>query len=237
MAKIISSDLAHQEERSIRKVLRFIGNLKSRITNTGELRKNDIYIEENENSNILWLRYEQHFIRKEEHFSKVKNLLNLIEDDKGLLRLKTRLSNHPTLNYNVMHPILLQTDSYFTTLVINYYHEENYHNGVNSTLNLVRQNFWIRTGRQRFKKVLKKCFICNYIQKHPLNPTEVAALPSFRVSCEHAFENVGVDFVGPLYYKVSNNEMKKCYILLFTCVVSRVTHLELTTDVGIYPLS
>lgn len=50
---------------------------------------------------------------------------------------------------------------------------------------------------------------CNYIQKHPLNPTEVTALPSFRVSCEHAFENVGVDFVGPLSYKVSNNEMKK----------------------------
>ena len=44
---------------------------------------------------------------------------------------------------------------------------------------------------------------------HPLNPTEVAALPLFRVSCEHAFENVGVDFVGPLSYKVSNNEMKK----------------------------
>ena len=146
--------------------------------------------------------------------------------------MKTRLLNHPTLNYNVTHPILLHADSYFTTLVMNYYHEENYRNGVNSTLNLVRQNFWIRTGRQRFKKVLKKCFICNYIQKHPLNPTEVAALPSFRVSCEHAFENVGVDFVGPLYYKVSNNEMKKCYILLFTCAVSRATHLELTTDVG-----
>ena len=55
---------------------------------------------------------------------------------------------------------------------------------------------------------------CNYIQKNPLNPTAVAALPSFRVSCEHAFENVGVDFVGSLYYNVSNNEIKKCYIFV-----------------------
>ena len=78
--------------------------------------------------------------------------------------MKTRLSNHAALNYSVIHPILLQTDSYF--------------------------------------------------------------------SCEHAFENVGVDFVGPLYYKVSNNEMRKCYILLFPCAVSRDTHLELTTNVG-----
>ena len=67
---------------------------------------------------------------------------------------------------------------------------------------------------------------------HPLNPTEVAALPLFRVSCEHAFENVGVDFVGPLSYKVSNNEMKKFFILLFICAVSRATYLELTADVG-----
>ena len=157
----------------------------------------------------MWLQCEQRFIRKEENFSKVKSSLNLIEDEKGLLHLKKRLSNHPALNYNVIHLILLQTDSYFTTLVLNYYHEENFHNGRNSKLNLIRQVFWIKTGWPRVKKVLKKCFICKYIQKHPLNPTEVAALPLFRVGCEHAFENVGVDFVGPLSYKVSNNEMKK----------------------------
>ena len=90
----------------------------------------------------------------------------------------------------------------------------------------------MRTGQQHIKKVLEKCFICNYIQKHPLNPAEVAALPSFRISCEHAFENVGVDFAGPLHYKVSNHEVRKCYILLFTGAVSRATHLELTTNVG-----
>ena len=131
--------------------------MKTRITNTGELRNNDICTEENENSKILWLRYKQHFIRKEENFSKVKNPLNLIEDEKGLTRLKTRLSNHSALNYNVIHPILLQKDSYFMALIINY-HEENYYNGVNSTLNLVRQNFWIWTGRQRVKKNIEKMF-------------------------------------------------------------------------------
>ena len=61
---------------------------------------------------------------------------------------------------------------------------------------------------------IEKMLFCNYIQKNPLNPTSVAALPSFRVSCEHAFENVGVDFVGSLYYNVSNNEIKKCYIFV-----------------------
>ena len=62
-----------------------------------------------------------------------------MEDEKELLRLKTRLSNHPALNCNVIHPILFQTDSYFTTLVINYYREESYHIDANSTVNLVKQ--------------------------------------------------------------------------------------------------
>lgn len=34
------------------------------------------------------------------------------------------------------------------------------------------------------------------------------------------FENDGVDFVGPLYFKVNNNDTKKGYILLFTYAVS-----------------
>ena len=89
-----------------------------------------------------------------------------------------------------------------------------------------------KVGKKKVKKVLTKSVICKYIQKHPLNLTEVAALPSFRVSCEHAFENVVVDFARLLYHKVSNNEIKKCYILLFACAVSRATHLELTTGVG-----
>ena len=54
--------------------------------------------------------------------------------------MKTRLSNHPALNYNVIHPILFQTDSYFTTLAINYHREESYHNGANSTVNLIKRN-------------------------------------------------------------------------------------------------
>ena len=38
----------------------------------------------------------------------------------------------------------------------------------------------------------------------------------------YCFENVGLDFAGPLLYKeVVHNKMQKCYILFFTCSVSR----------------
>ena len=39
--------------------------------------------------------------------------------------------------------------------------------------------------------------------------------------------NTGVDFAGPIAFKITK-EQGKCYILLFTCPSSRVVHLELT---------
>ena len=64
---------------------------------------------------------------------------------------------------------------------------------------------------------------------------ETPALPSHRVCCNHAFENVGLDFAGPLYCRddfSSTKNMYKCYILLFTCCVTRAVHLEVTVDVN-----
>ena len=183
-------------------------------------------------SKVVWLKYEQTLLKNSEKFLKIKASLRLFEDQHKLLRCKTRLENHPNLNFNVAHPILLQTFSHFTNLIICHYHEENFHNGVNSTLNLIRQNFWIITGRQRVKKGLKSCYMCKYLQKQPSKGTEVGDLPSFRISCEHAYQNIGVDFLGPLYFKSVNNEMQKCYILKFPCAVVRAVHLELTLDIG-----
>lgn len=56
----------------------------------------------------------------------------------------------------------------------------------------------------------------------------VAPLPAVRV-CETSrpFLQVGIDFAGLLYIKLGENT-KKCYILLFTCTVTRAIHLELT---------
>ena len=68
---------------------------------------------------------------------------------------------------------------------------------------------------------------------------ETLKLPSFRVSCNHIFENEGVDYARPLYHKeLFNNTvtMSKCYILLFTCAVIRAVHIELTPDMGAHSL-
>ena len=58
----------------------------------------------------------------------------------------------------------------------------------------------------------------------------VAVLPDFRVKEAPAFANVGVDFAGPLYVKERSGVMKKVYIVIFACCVTRAVHLELVRD-------
>ena len=44
---------------------------------------------------------------------------------------------------------------------------------------------------------------------------------------------MGVDFAGPIYYKVKNS-VYKAYVLLFTCGVTRASNIELTIDQGLH---
>ncbi|KAJ8929080.1 hypothetical protein NQ314_018279 [Rhamnusium bicolor] len=46
-----------------------------------------------------------------------------------------------------------------------------------------------------------------------------------------AFENIGIDFAGPLYITESGRS-KKAYIMLLTCAVTRAIHLELVPDIS-----
>ena len=54
-----------------------------------------------------------------------------------------------------------------------------------------------------------------------------AALPEFCTQVSRPFQCTGIDFAGPLKYKVNKRE-EKAYVLMFTCATSRAIHLELT---------
>ncbi|XP_068717270.1 uncharacterized protein [Montipora capricornis] len=53
-------------------------------------------------------------------------------------------------------------------------------------------------------------------------------MPSFRTKDGRPFETMGVDLAGPLEYKITKKELGKCYVLLFTCSISRAVYLEVT---------
>ena len=47
------------------------------------------------------------------------------------------------------------------------------------------------------------------------------------------FTRVGVEFARPLFVKAKNGQMRKVYITLFTCRVTRAVHLELVDDLSV----
>ena len=100
------------------------------------------------------------------------------------------------------------------------------HAGPETVLSTLRQNVWLTQGRREVKLVIRRCVAC---QRQRVGPCaqNMGHLPEERISCSRAFAHVGTDFAGPLYVKEGVN-IKKAYVCIFTCVSSRMVHLELT---------
>ena len=105
--------------------------------------------------------------------------------------------------------------------------ESVWHSGVASTLTYIRSKFLIVKRRETVKMVLKKCW--KYVNGKILLGPATPCLSDIRINCNHSLEFVGVDFVGPIYYKVKNSVYKAC-LLLFTYGLIRASNIELTSD-------
>jgi len=213
-------------------VLRFINNAKHIHPNsTMHLSPAELSL-----ASVKWIYAVQH----EQFSAEIHNLqsqsqrlslvrqLRLFLDNNTLLRCGGRIHNAP-LSELTKFPYLLPSRHHFTNLVILQAHTQLYHSGVNATLTLIRQRYWIPSGRQRVRSLISKCVICKRVAGKPYAAPDPPPLVKDRVSASHPFEVTGVDFTGALYVRSSAGE-HKVYICLFTCAVSRAIHLEIVCD-------
>ena len=126
----------------------FINNVKSQIGKSEVILNDELSTDEINASRIIWLKYEQSFLVAESKFDKLKSSLKLFCDTDSIRRLKTRLNQLITFSYSNKFPILLRSQSHFTTLVILKIHQRTYHN--------IRELYWIVKGRQIIKLI--KCY-------------------------------------------------------------------------------
>ncbi|GFV20637.1 integrase catalytic domain-containing protein [Trichonephila clavipes] len=151
--------------------------------------------------------------------------MNVITDEEGIKRVKTRIterSDHPEFIY----PIILPGECLFTQRLVEYYHRQNCHAGTQILLGILRERFWIVRSRRVVRKIVRSCIRCKrYKCKSPNIYSEPVSLPGDRVNDAAVFEVVGVDLAGPLYVKGG----QKSWIVLFTCATYRAVHLELTS--------
>lgn len=211
--------------------LRFIRKLKRK---TFECDINSKEIKEAEN---MWLKHVQqkHFAQEiycipRNTSTSLQRNLGLYLDTEGLLRCSGRLDN-AELEEGARRPTLLPTKDQFTSLMIEKVHKECLHFGVSQTLAKIRYRFWIPKGRSIVKSVIRLCRICRHHEGGPYKMPPMAQLPSSRIQESPAFSKTGVDYFGPLKVK-SSSEVKKTWICLYTCMVTRAIHLEVMQDMS-----
>ena len=126
--------------------------------------------------------------------------------------------------------ILLPKHGKFVVRLVEHFHKSTLHGGVQSTMNKLRQRFWIPRMRNLVKKVIHRCNFCKRYRKKQLLPPATSVLPSFRTRLTAPFAATGVDFAGPFLFKTENRETLKAFIIVFTCAATRAVYLKLCKD-------
>ncbi|XP_046550437.1 uncharacterized protein LOC124260222 [Haliotis rubra] len=147
-------------------------------------------------------------------------------DSNGLLRVGGRVQLSE-LSDNLKHPIILPKRHHITTLIIGHYHEEAAHQGRGLTANAIRAHgFWIIGCSSSVRYHIAKCVICRK-QRGSVQEQKMSNLPTERMSEAPPFTYCGMDMFGPFYVKEGRKELKR-YGALFTCLVCRAVHIEVT---------
>ena len=92
----------------------------------------------------------------------------------------------------------------------------------------VRARYWIpKKLRQLTKKVRKSCHGCKKFQASACASPPPGNLPTTRTQGTNPYQVIGVDYAGPIRYRVSKQREGKAYVLLYACSLTRGNYLDL----------
>lgn len=151
-------------------------------------------------------------------------------DSNGVLRVGGRLDKSK-LSLAAQHPVILGKH-HITSLIIRHAHYRTLHGGISLTMRYIWETFWIFRAKLMIRAEIAKCTSC--ARNRALLATQrMASLPTSRVQRHRPFQNVGVDYAGPILVRIAagrGRHAHKAYIALFVCLATRCIHLELVSD-------
>ena len=152
--------------------------------------------------------------------------VGLKKDEEGILRCVGRVPRY--------HPVFLPRNSKLASLIVQQVHEQMLHGGVSITMCRMREKYCIPKLRSLAKTLIRNCNVCRRHWKKPISTSRSpeSTLPVFRTELTNPFSVTGVDFAGPVNYKINKSTTSKAYISLFTCTSTRAVHLKLCHDLS-----
>ncbi|XP_011700862.1 PREDICTED: uncharacterized protein LOC105457721 [Wasmannia auropunctata] len=163
---------------------------------------------------------------------KIANLSPFIDSD-GLIRVGGRIQKSE-LAFSRKHPILLPSRHNLTDRIIHETHERHHHAGIQTTLYILRQKYWLIDGRNQVRKIVRACVKCFRFDASAVE-YKMGSLPAARVREAVPFTNTGVDFCGPFFIKEKkhrNRARVKVYVCVFVCMAIKAVHLEIVSDLS-----
>ncbi|XP_068247877.1 uncharacterized protein [Palaemon carinicauda] len=220
-----------------RMVLKFIKNIREKLTNKGiDVQWGNCVKEKNLYAlacrQIIGKEQENNFPEVCEFFKKshtlkrnIPNLvtqMNIFQSKDTLLRIRSKFGR----NEQIFFLVLLPKHSLLTKLLIRDMHVSLGHAGVYSILAQLRKQFWIIHFYSTVKKVLRECITCRRLNERPIKANQ-SAYRDFRSNPPPIpYRYIFIDYIGP-YTVIWNGERKKIWLLCVTCLWSRAINLKI----------
>lgn len=149
--------------------------------------------------------------------------------DDGTYRSMSRMA-HATSTATVQNPILLLPHHPLTRMVVTYFHLKLLHAGASHVISALRRTYLIPRIRRIANSVISACVTCRKHQGRFYAYPKTPDLPPERVNPSRPFANSGLDYFGPIVVRAGNDQERKVWVSLFTCMSTRAIHLEVVAD-------
>ncbi|EYC14365.1 hypothetical protein Y032_0040g167 [Ancylostoma ceylanicum] len=156
---------------------------------------------------------------------------NVGYDNEGILKRFGRIQHADVLK-DVASPMYIPRQSILGARIAENIHRSMAHCGSNQLVCELRQRFWIPKDKALCKKTVRNCVTCKKFNSAPFSYPDMGPLPKERVTQAPPFSHTGVDYMGPIVIRLTTGEDEKRYVALYTCLVTRLVHLEVATDLS-----
>ena len=171
--------------------------------------------EETDRQRLFWERQAQQSC----YIERDRVALNLQPNQEELLECRGRVQGE--------YPIYLPYNSMLSLRLTEEAHRQTLHGGVGLTMAKVRSRYWIPRLRQLVRTVRGACHGCKRFQALAYAAPPPGNLPTTRTHGTNPYQVIGVDYAGPIRYRVSKQREGKAYGLLYACSLTRGIYLDL----------
>ncbi|XP_048035712.1 uncharacterized protein LOC125261152 isoform X1 [Megalobrama amblycephala] len=166
--------------------------------------------------------------------SNTSRLLTLspeFDEASQLILVGGRLCRAEGLEFQTIHPVVLDPHHPATKLLIQDYDSKLCHPGTERIFAEMRRNVWILRGREAIRKFQHNCIECRKWKAKAEIP-KMADLPPARLRLHKPpFFSTGMDCFGPFHIKVGRR-CEKRWGIIFKCLTTRCVHIELLASLN-----